>query len=144
MVSPVPECWLLLVSAVRHLRAPRFTRGFLRAVSQRISARHRDGGATSSEIHKIRGIALAYRIVNSENRRDPISHRNLSAPLVRKLFRYARFMIGVKTGEGASMRPTYALRWFPGRFKIIRSFPAERQKARPSRTTAAPAACHSK
>lgn len=60
-----------LVSAVRHLRAPRshhtrlparYFATHLRALPPR-----RGGGATSSEIHRIRGIALAYRIEHSEN-----------------------------------------------------------------------------
>lgn len=37
--------------------------------------------------------------------------------------------------RGASKRPTYAVHWFPARFKIIRSLPAKRQ-GRPLQTKA--------
>lgn len=81
MLAIAGDCLASPSRASLHTRLP--ARGF--ATHLRAAQRRRDGGATSSEIHRIRGIALAYRIVNSENRRDPISNRNLSAPLVRKL-----------------------------------------------------------
>lgn len=70
---------------------------------------------------------------NSETLSRPNSAPNLSAPLPRKphmsesfFYVYDRYK---NRGASESRRPTYALHWFPARFKIIRSLPAKRQNA---------------
>lgn len=126
----VPYYYSPPAMAVRHLQAFRFTRDRLRPrhfATHLSHLRWRNRSRLPASEILVHGITQR-RVANTQEKSSrPNSKVGSQRSIYRKSHTSVSFFYDRYKREAESRRPKYALHWFPARFKIIRSFPAERE-----------------